>query len=127
MVNISQIEFSKIPVPNLEGNVFTNVNAVCLKDTDDKAVPLKLTGKEQFLVLAFFSFTSLSKEDEFVRYFEEKKPDFTGLGANVMMVSVDTVAELKQFKENSCYSVTMLSDADQVLMKMLGTISETNR
>jgi len=102
MINISQIEFSKIPVENLEGKTYTNINSVNLKDTDDKPVALKLSGKEQFLVLAFFSFDELKKEEEFIRYFEEKKPDFIGLGANVMMVSVDTVDELKKFRENNC-------------------------
>jgi len=102
MINISQIEFSNIPVPNLEGNVYSNLNSVTLKDTDDKPVALKLVGKEQFLVLAFFSFDELKKEEEFVRYFEEKKPDFLGLGANVMMISVDTVQDLNKFKADHC-------------------------
>lgn len=67
MVNISGIEFSNIPVQNLEGNVYSNLNSVTLKDSDDKPVALKLVGKEQFLVLAFFSFDELKKEEEFVR------------------------------------------------------------
>lgn len=67
MINISGIEFSNIPVQNLEGNVYSNLNSVTLKDSDDKPVALKLVGKEQFLVLAFFSFDELKKEEEFVR------------------------------------------------------------
>jgi len=63
-INISGLEISKIPVANVEGNAFTHLQSISLTDTDDKAVPLKLTGKDQFLILAFFSFESLKKDEE---------------------------------------------------------------
>lgn len=101
MVNISQIEMSKIPVVNAEGKQF-NLQSVVLNDTDDKPVSIKLGGKEQYLVLVFFSFESLGKDIEYVRYYEEKKPDFVNCGANVMMISVDSVADLLKFRNDNC-------------------------
>jgi hypothetical protein len=46
MVNISQVEFSNIPIKCAEGQVF-NLGNIALKGTDEKPVPLKLAGKEQ--------------------------------------------------------------------------------
>lgn len=101
MVNISQVEFSNIPIKCAEGQVF-NLGNIALKGTDEKLIQIKLAGKEQYLVLVFFSFESLKKDDEYVRQYEEKKPDFTSCGANVMMISVDSVADLNKFKNDSC-------------------------